>query len=111
MKFVLATVVLYIANTYPQKPEDKIMPPKIPGNPDFLNESKKFFLYVNIKNIVTTKIKNRDLQNNICHKFAPSKDFTISPPNLRLKAPRKNNNGPGKLKIYFIFDLEYFWFP
>ena len=87
------------------------MPPKIPGNPDFLNESKKFFLYVNIKNIVTTKIKNRDLQNNICHKFAPSKDFTISPPKLRLKAPRKTNNGPGKLKIYLIFDLEYFWFP
>ena len=111
MKFVLATVVLYIANTYPQKPEDKIMPPKIPGNPDFLNESKKFFLYVNIKKIVTTKIKNRDLQNNICHKFAPSKDFTISPPKLRLIAPRKTNNGPGKLEIYLIFDLEYFWFP
>ena len=34
IKLVLATVVLYIANTYPQKPKDKIIPPKNPGNPD-----------------------------------------------------------------------------
>ena len=34
MKFVFATVVLDIANTYPQKPNDNIIPPKIPGNPD-----------------------------------------------------------------------------
>ena len=87
------------------------MPPKKPGNPDFLNESKKFFLCVNIKNIDTAKIKNRDLQNNICHKFAPSNDFTISPPKLRLKAPKKTNNGPGKFKTGFIFDLGYFLFP
>ena len=86
------------------------MPPKKPGKPDFLNESKKFFLYVDIKNISTTKIKNRDRQNNICHKFAPSNDFTISPPKLKLKAPKKTNNGPGKLEINFIFDLEYFLF-
>ena len=35
MKLVFATVVLYIANTYPQKPKDKIIPPKKPGNPDW----------------------------------------------------------------------------
>ena len=34
IKLVLATVVLYIANTYPQKPKDKITPPMNPGNPD-----------------------------------------------------------------------------
>ena len=34
IKLVLATVVLYIANTYPQKPKDKIIPPTNPSNPD-----------------------------------------------------------------------------
>ena len=34
IKLVLATVVLYIAITYPQKPNDKITPAKNPGNPD-----------------------------------------------------------------------------
>ena len=34
IKLVLATVVLYIAITYPQKPKDKITPAKNPGNPD-----------------------------------------------------------------------------
>ena len=34
IKFVFATVVLYIANTYPQKPNDNIIPPINPGNPD-----------------------------------------------------------------------------
>ena len=34
MKLVLATVVLYIAKTYPQKPNDKITPPKSPGKPE-----------------------------------------------------------------------------
>jgi len=34
IKLVFATVVLYIANTYPQKPKDKIIPPINPGNPD-----------------------------------------------------------------------------
>ena len=84
----------------------------MPGNPDFLNEIKKFFLYVNIKKIVTTKIKNRDLQNNICHKFAPSKDFTISPPKLKLRAPKNISNGPGKLfKIFIKFVKLNFEFP
>ena len=34
MKLVFATVVLYIATTYPQKPNDKIAPAINPGNPD-----------------------------------------------------------------------------
>ena len=34
IKFVFATVVLYMAKTYPQKPKDNIIPPKIPGNPE-----------------------------------------------------------------------------
>ena len=34
IKLVLATVVLYIANTYPQNPKDNITPPKKPGKPD-----------------------------------------------------------------------------
>jgi len=34
IKLVLATVVLYIAKTYPQKPKDNIIPPKIPGKPE-----------------------------------------------------------------------------
>ena len=34
IKFVFATVVLYIAKTYPQKPKDSITPPKKPDNPN-----------------------------------------------------------------------------
>ena len=34
IKLVFATVVLYIAITYPQKPRDKITPAINPGNPD-----------------------------------------------------------------------------
>ena len=53
-----------------------------------------------------------DRQNKICHKFAPSKDFTISPPKLRLKAPKKISKGPGNLFIKFIiFGLKGFLFP
>ena len=33
MKLAFATVVLYIAKTYPQKPKDKIKPPINPGKP------------------------------------------------------------------------------
>ena len=46
MKFALATVVLYMAKTYPQKPKDNIIPPIRPGNPEFLKAKKTFFLYV-----------------------------------------------------------------
>ena len=44
-----------------------------------------------IKKAKTVKEKNKDLQNNICHKVAPSKDFTINPPKLKLQAPRNTN--------------------
>ena len=55
-----------------------------------------------IKKAKTVNEKNKDLQNNICHKVAPSKDFTISPPKLKLQAPRNTNKGPGSLVIMFI---------
>ena len=54
------------------------------------------------KKIETTKIKKRDLQNRICHNVAPSKDFTIIPPKLKLVAPKKTKSGPGNLIIKFI---------
>ena len=41
------------------------------------------------------KIKNKDLQNNICQSVAPSNDFTIRPPKLRLQAPKNTKKGPG----------------
>ena len=44
MKFVFATVVLYIAKTYPQNPDDNIIPPIKPGMPDFLKERRTFVL-------------------------------------------------------------------
>ena len=53
-----------------------------------------------IKKAKTVNEKNKDLQNNICHKVAPSKDFTISPPKLKLQAPRNTNKGPGSLCDY-----------
>ena len=102
MKFVFATVVLYIAKTYPQNPDDKIIPPIKPGKPDFLKAYKTFNLYVNNKNILTINIKNNDLQNRICQRVAPSNDFTISPPKLRLHAPKNTSKGPGNLFIKFI---------
>ena len=58
------------------------------------------------------KVKNKDLQNKICHNVAPSKDFTISPPKLKLKAPKKINNGPGKFRtIFIVFVKLIFEFP
>ena len=50
----------------------------------------------------TVSEKNNDLQNRICHKVAPSKDLTISPPVLKLNAPRKIKRGPGNVLIKFI---------
>ena len=41
--------------------------------------------------------KNICLQKRICHKLAPSNDFTIMPPKLKHSAPRKIKNGPGIL--------------
>ena len=55
-----------------------------------------------IKKAKTVKEKNKDLQNKICHNVAPSKDFTINHPKLKLNAPKKINNGPGKFLIKVI---------
>ncbi len=51
------------------------------------------------------KIKNKDLQNNICQSVAPSNDFTIKPPKLRLQAPKNTKRGPG------IFFNKYIAIP
>ena len=65
-----------------------------------------------IKKAKTVNEKNKDLQNKICHKVAPSKDLTIRPPKLRLKAPKKINNGPDKFLIRFIIFVKLnFVFP
>ena len=55
--------------------------------------------------IVTITIKNKDLQNRICQSVAPSNDFTISPPKLRLHAPKNTKKGPGILFIKFTITL------
>ena len=44
MKFVLATVVLYIATTYPQNPRESIVPATKPGIPDKAKALNNFFL-------------------------------------------------------------------
>ena len=41
--------------------------------------------------------KKNCLQKRICHKLAASNDFTIKPPKLRHKAPKKIKIGPGIL--------------
>ena len=65
-----------------------------------------------IKKAKTVKEKNKDLQNKICHNVAPSKDLTIKPPKLKLKAPKKINNGPGKFLINVIVFVKLnFEFP
>ena len=112
IKLVFATVVLYMANTYPQKPKDNIIPPKKPGKPELQNEVKIFFLQLIIKKAKTVREKNKDLQNKICHKVEPSKDLTISPPKLKLQAPKNINKGPGNFVIIFIkFVKLNFEFP
>ena len=52
-----------------------------------------------IKKNKTTIEKNTDLQNKICQRFAPSNDFTKSPPKLNVHAP-------GKLKKALEFYLK-----
>ena len=56
--------------------------------------------------------KNKDLQNKICHKVEPSNDLTSNPPKLKLNAPKKINNGPGKFLIKVIIFVKLgFEFP
>ena len=65
-----------------------------------------------IKKARTVKEKKSDLQNKICHRVAPSKDLTINPPKLKLKAPKKINKGPGRFLIIFITVVKLnFVFP
>ena len=65
-----------------------------------------------IKKDKTVRVKNNDRQNKICNKVAPSKDFTINPPKLKLRAPKKISKGPGKFLIKFIiFEKLNFVFP
>ena len=65
-----------------------------------------------IKKAKIVREKNKDLQNKICHRVAPSKDLTINPPKLKLNAPKKINNGPGNFVIIFIkFVRLNFEFP
>ena len=52
--------------------------------------------------MLTKMTKKNCLQNNICHKEAPSKDLTIKPPKLKQNAPKKTNNGPGNFEIKLI---------
>ena len=47
--------------------------------------------------LATTIEKKTCLQNSICHKSASSKDFTITPPKLRQRAPSKTRIAPGIL--------------
>ena len=54
------------------------------------------------KKIIITRQKNTDLQNKICHRFAPSNYFTINPPNLNVIAPKKTRIDPGTLNNIFI---------
>ena len=68
----------------------------------FCNKPEQKTTYPIEKKDTTVSEKNTDLQNNICHKVAPSKDFTISPPKLKHSAPIKINKGPGILLITFI---------
>jgi len=44
IKFAFATVVLYIANTYPKNPQPKIIPPTSPGIPELTIDLKNCFL-------------------------------------------------------------------
>ena len=44
IKFVLATVVLYMATTYPQNPSESIVPAIKPGKPDKEKALNIFFL-------------------------------------------------------------------
>ena len=54
-----------------------------------------------IKKAKTVSEKNKDLQNKICHKVAPSKDLTIRPSKTQTYKHQKIlNKGPGSLLNY-----------
>jgi len=62
----------------------------------FINK-KKFFLNVINKYRATVIEKKVCLQKRICHKLAPSKDFTMMPPKLKHSAPSRIKIVPGIL--------------
>ena len=95
IKSVLATVVWYMANTYAEKPMPKNTPAIIPGNPELWKDLKKFFLNLINKYRATIIEKKICLQKRICHKLAPSNDFTIIPPKLKQTAPKITKIDPG----------------
>ena len=59
-----------------------------------------------IKKAKTVNEKNNDLQNNICHKVDPSKDFTIIPPKLKQHAPRNTNKALGGIAYQISGQLQ-----
>ena len=65
-----------------------------------------FFSLTVLTFLIISYKKKTDLQNKICHKVAPSKDLTINPPKLRLKAPKNINSGPGRFLIMFIIFVK-----
>jgi len=75
----------------------KNIPAISPGNPEVWKDLKKFFLNVINKYRATIIEKKVCLQKRICHKLAPSKDFTIMPPKLKHSAPSKTKTVPGIL--------------
>ena len=78
------------------EPADHI-PAINPGNPEAWKDLKKFFLNVINKYKATIIEKKVCLQKRICHRLAPSKDFTIIPPKLKHSAPSKTKTVPGTL--------------
>ena len=52
--------------------------------------------------------KKNCLQKRICHKLAPSNDFTIKPPKLKHIAPMTTRSGPGNFFKNINLTLLYF---
>ena len=50
--------------------------------------------------------KKNCLQKRICHKLAPSNDFTIGPPKLKHTAPKKTRIGPGIFLLDSFYNLN-----
>ena len=55
----------------------------------------------------TINTKKNCLQKRICHRLAPSKDFTIIPPKLRKTAPKNTKIKPGTLFKNVNLSLQY----
>ena len=75
----------------------KNIPAISPGNPEVWKDLKKFPLNAINKYKATIIEKKVCRQKRICHKLAPSKDFTIIPPKLKHNAPNRIKTEPGIL--------------